>query len=279
MLTLQDVADQLGVHYMTAYRYVRTGRLDATKDGAIWQVRPDDLQEFVDGKDLSTSVSALSSFDDAWLRLFKRLIAGDETGCWNIIEECLTSGMTPHTIYGQLIAPALTEVGERWAAGNLDVVDEHLATATVTRLIGRLSPQFAQPGRSRGTVVLAMVAGDSHALPSAMLADELRLNRFNVIDLGADSPGESIAAAAHRSDSLVAIGICSLSGTRPDELPKTARLLTAAGFGGQIFVGGPGVNPSKLQRISPTPAFTTTSQDAIDFVVAAAAHRPPAVAS
>ena len=28
-LTLQEAADLLGVHYMTAYRYVRTGRLPA----------------------------------------------------------------------------------------------------------------------------------------------------------------------------------------------------------------------------------------------------------
>ena len=30
-LTLQEAADRLGVHYMTAYRYVRTGRLERFK--------------------------------------------------------------------------------------------------------------------------------------------------------------------------------------------------------------------------------------------------------
>ena len=37
-LTLLQVADKLGVHYMTVYRYVRTGRLPATRVGGIWQV-------------------------------------------------------------------------------------------------------------------------------------------------------------------------------------------------------------------------------------------------
>src|SRR6056297_2092647 len=37
-ISLQDAADELGVHYMTAYRYVRTGRLEAEKAGAVWQV-------------------------------------------------------------------------------------------------------------------------------------------------------------------------------------------------------------------------------------------------
>ena len=38
-LTLQEAADLLGVHYMTAYRYVRTGRLPGTRVGAHWQVQ------------------------------------------------------------------------------------------------------------------------------------------------------------------------------------------------------------------------------------------------
>ena len=40
LLGLQEVADRLGVHYMTAYRYVRTGRLPATRIGAQWWVDP-----------------------------------------------------------------------------------------------------------------------------------------------------------------------------------------------------------------------------------------------
>ena len=42
-LTLQQAADKLGVHYMTVYRYVRTGKLPATRVGGGWQVDPDDL--------------------------------------------------------------------------------------------------------------------------------------------------------------------------------------------------------------------------------------------
>ena len=37
-ISLQEAASRLGVHYMTAYRYVRTGRLPARRDGAQWFV-------------------------------------------------------------------------------------------------------------------------------------------------------------------------------------------------------------------------------------------------
>ena len=35
VLTLQEAADELGVHYMTAYRYVRLGQLQAHKVAEI----------------------------------------------------------------------------------------------------------------------------------------------------------------------------------------------------------------------------------------------------
>lgn len=269
-LTLQEAADQLGVHYMTAYRYVRTGRLDASKEGALWQVDEADLKAFVDGKVPNGPTAALTMLDDAWLRLFKRLIVGDEAGCWNIIEDCLTSGMTPHNLYDRLIAPAMTEVGEHWANGDLDVADEHLATAITTRLIGRLGPKFVRPGRSRGTVVLAMLAHDNHGLASAMLADLLRLQRFDAIDLGANTPKESIIAAATRSDSVVAVGLCTLCNPDPTELPSALDALISAGFGGRVFVGGSAVSNSDLSAIVPAPGLTRSSQDAIDFVESAA---------
>jgi excisionase family DNA binding protein len=39
-LTLHEAADLLGVHYMTAYRYVRLGLLHASKAGVSWRATP-----------------------------------------------------------------------------------------------------------------------------------------------------------------------------------------------------------------------------------------------
>ncbi|MET0148370.1 MAG: helix-turn-helix domain-containing protein, partial [Acidimicrobiales bacterium] len=38
-LTLQEAAERAGVHYLTVYRWVRTGRLPATKAEGTWAVR------------------------------------------------------------------------------------------------------------------------------------------------------------------------------------------------------------------------------------------------
>ena len=42
-ISLREAAQRLGVHYMTAYRYVRTARLPARRDGQEWLIDPSDL--------------------------------------------------------------------------------------------------------------------------------------------------------------------------------------------------------------------------------------------
>ncbi len=45
-LTLHEAAAELGVHYMTAYRYVRLGQLDAVKRSGTWRVSRAELDRF-----------------------------------------------------------------------------------------------------------------------------------------------------------------------------------------------------------------------------------------
>ncbi len=78
-LTLQQAADQLGVHYMTAYRYVRTGRLPAVRQGGAWRINPTDLDRV---RPLPTRGRPTSNQANARARpaggFEARLVAGDE---------------------------------------------------------------------------------------------------------------------------------------------------------------------------------------------------------
>src|ERR1700735_2030066 len=95
LLELQEAADRLGVHYMTAYRYVRTGRLPATRIGSQWWVDPVDLREAGAGATVTGRTRAATrkaTQADAARRLEDRLVAGDEPGAWTIVESRLGSG-------------------------------------------------------------------------------------------------------------------------------------------------------------------------------------------
>jgi len=224
-LTLQEAAELLGVHYMTAYRYVRLGVLPAEKVGGTWQVAAADLSAFREGAVLVPTPEPGTRRRAPWAaRLEARLVAGDARGAWGVIEAALSAGADLDEIYLDVLSPALRNIGARWAAGELDISIEHRATGIAFRLLGRLGPRFARRGRSRGTIVIGAPAGEHHSLPVAMLADLLRGEGWEVSDLGADMPTPSFIGSVLSTPGLVAVGV---SVTSPDSLPAAAELISA----------------------------------------------------
>lgn len=205
-LTLQEAAERLGVHYMTAYRYVRLGQLAARKERGTWRVAPSDLELFQQG-DGSASSDVVSRKHVAWSQRFEnRLLDGDASGAWKVIERALTAGTSPLGIYTEVVVPALDSIGSRWESGEIGVAEEHQASFLVTRLIGRLSPHFHRPGRRKGSVVVAGPPGERHFINLAMAADALRLGGYDPIEVGSDLPVDEFERTLRRH--LPLKGVC-----------------------------------------------------------------------
>ncbi len=245
---LQAAADRLGVHYMTAYRYVRSGRLAAHKQGGEWQVDTADLEQLLSepsvparGRGAATPRSVHRD------RLEARLVAGDEAGSWGIVESAMGSGADPAEVLTALLAPSLRSIGERWAAGELTIADEHRASAVAQRLIARMGPHFARPGRRRGMVILGSVAGDRHSLPTAILSDLLRGHGLDVVDLGADCPDQTFIDAAVAEDPC-AVGICVTAPEAVGAAPGAISSLRAAGIDCPVVLGGGAIPDAATAR-------------------------------
>lgn len=238
-ITLNEAAEKLGVHYMTAYRYVRTGRLDAVKVGGEWRVSESDLAAFVAAAAAPAAKTSggRNARVDYHQRLEDRLLVGDENGAWSVIESALGSGTEPREIYLQVLAPALAHIGEEWAAGRVTVAEEHRASVVTQRIIGRLGPRFNRPGRKRGTVVIGAPQGDHHSVPSAMASDLLRGQGFSVIDLGANSPAQSFLDALRTVDDLVGAGICATHSDNDAAIEDTIELIHTD-VGCAVVLGG-----------------------------------------
>jgi excisionase family DNA binding protein len=248
-LTLHEAAAELGVHYMTAYRYVRLGLLHADKQSGTWRVSRDALTTFAeraatpgartDGAAVTSDADGRGRRRAPWAaRLEDRLIAGDTAGAWGVVEAALAAGSDLEDIYLDVLTPAMWGIGRRWEAGEIDVADEHRATGIALRLTGRLGPRFARRGRTRGTVVLACPQGERHALPLAIIGDLVRGHGFFVSDLGADVPHDSLVRLVAAVDDLVVVGL-SVSGR--EFIPSTTeaiRALRSGGVDAAVVVGG-----------------------------------------
>ena len=247
-LSLHEVAEQLGVHYMTAYRYVRTGQLAGRREHGEWRVRVEDLHDFTRPASAPRGARGRPRWSQHAQRLRDRLVSGDEAGAWQVLERVLVGAPSRPTCTCACSAPALHEVGDGWADGLLTIEDEHRATAVATRVIGRLGPRFTHPGRHRGTVLLGAAPGDSHALPVAMLADVLRGEHYEVIDLGGSTPLESFLSAASGSDNLIAIGLSASTAAGVTEASRVIDALHAEFDGVPVLLGGPAVTNETLAR-------------------------------
>jgi excisionase family DNA binding protein len=237
-MTLQEAADALGVHYMTAYRYVRLGLLSAQKVGSTWRVSPHDVDAF---REAAAAPAARTSGarQAPWAERFEaRLVAGDGRGSWGVVEAALTAGMEPADVYLEILSPALRQVGERWADGEIDVATEHRASGIAMRVLGRLGPRFARRGRTRGGVVLGTPAGEHHSLPVAMLGDLLRSGGWEVSDLGCDVPPDDFARVASQVERLVAVGVSVTNPACLDAAAHTVAVLRSSLGPVPILVGG-----------------------------------------
>lgn len=235
-LTLQEVADELGVHYMTAYRYVRIGVLPARKEGRSWKVARTDLEDMQTPREPATVRG-----DTPWSeRLARRLVAGDEPGSWGVIEAALAGGNTAQEALLEVISPAMGRIGELWADDSVGVDEEHAASAICLRLIGRLGARFARRGLSKGTVVIGTTEHELHGLPSAIVSEVLRQEGYDVLDLGPLVPPSGLAHAARSASQLVAVGV---SATIPDQDESIAESVHAVqdAVDVPVFVGGAAV--------------------------------------
>ncbi|MDA2974042.1 MAG: cobalamin-dependent protein [Actinomycetota bacterium] len=239
-LTLHEAAAELGVHYMTAYRYVRLGQLDAVKRSGTWRVSRAELDRFRAETSEEPAERAPRGRVDWGQRMQSRLVAGDAGGAWSVIESALAAGSTPARVYTEVISPALVNIGERWAAGELDISVEHRATGIVQRIIGRLGPQFVRRGRSRGSVVIGAPSGERHGLVVSMLSDLVRAAGWEVSDIGADSPASSFVSAARETRSAAVV----VSVTHADSLEScrdTVLAIREAEPDMPVIVGGRGI--------------------------------------
>ncbi|HZT64458.1 MAG TPA: B12-binding domain-containing protein [Acidimicrobiales bacterium] len=245
-MDLSAAARQLGIHYQTAYRWVREGRLSAVKVAGSYHVTEDEVARVAARRSEPappTRRSPVRNWGPPVERFTDLLLAGDELGARAVVERLAHGGVQPVQLMDSLLAPSLRRIGQAWEEGSASVAVEHRATSVCERLIARLSVH--PRGRPRGVCLVATPPGERHSLPAAMAAIALRANRWQVHHLGADVPAADLLELA----TTVGADLLVLSvATEPAQE-------TAAGIAGRLvgsptraLVGRPGASLVELLR-------------------------------
>ncbi|MFE7073662.1 B12-binding domain-containing protein [Streptomyces sp. NPDC057620] len=146
----------------------------------------------------------------------------------------------------ELIAPTQERVGLAWAANDVTVAQEHVATAISERCVAAvadatapaLAPAFA--GTFVGRVLVSCVDGEWHSLPARLVSEVLRLRGWRVDYLGAQVPTEHMVAHARRTRAQAVL----LSSSIPTLLPGAHNAISSCqGAGIPVLAGGAAFGP------------------------------------
>lgn len=244
-LNLQEAATELGVHYQTAYRWVREGALSATKaPGRGYEISQDEVARFLERRLVPTSPPERLHVRD-WPHQVQRLLAalvdGDERTAFAQIDRLVAGSVSVLDLCDHLVAPVLREIGERWHDGTLSIAHEHRATAICDRLLARIA--ISPRGRPRGTAVIVMPEGDIHAMASTMANLVLREDRWKTHHLGAGLPAVDVITMVNIVDADLVV----ITTAYPDAEPASRKLeQRLVSLGRTVLTGAPGMTLHQL---------------------------------
>jgi methanogenic corrinoid protein MtbC1 len=133
------------------------------------------------------------------------LLEGDRQKAISIVHDAASDGSNVVDLYLRVLAPAQREIGRMWLNDEINVAEEHLATATTKMVMSQLRGRGqAQPPNGK-TVVAATVPDNQHDVGVQMVADIFEMHGWRTISLGANVPISDLVQATEtfQADALL----------------------------------------------------------------------------
>ncbi len=198
--------------------------------------------------------------------LFISLLDACETDAANLIIGEHLQKKSPAQIFDNFICPAMREIGELWAAGELSVAEEHLATRTVCNAIHKLRAALPVPESKEKLIMCCAVENDFHELPTFLAQVVLENEGWEVMNFGANTPFECLLKEIlkHKPDALCIsatfIGnIEKFSAEYKIFAPQAEKTNTKIIFGGKAFFD------KQTRKLFPKAIFIKTFCDLAKF--------------
>jgi len=187
-------------------------------------------------------------------RLARRIVDAVPTGLEADIDEALTSQDALSILNEHLLAGMRT-VGELFGQGKLQLPFVLASAEVMKKAVAHLEPalraqQSGGAAASRGTLVLATVAGDVHDIGKNLVDIIVSNNGYKVVNLGVRVPVEEIIEAALREDAT-AIGLSGLLVKSAEVMRDDLTALAERGLAGRfpVLLGGAALTRSFVDTL------------------------------
>lgn len=183
---------------------------------------------------------------------------GDAGVAFDVASGLMAEGLSFPSLLFDVIAPLQAEVGKRWQQGDYGIAEEHAATGAIETLVALLTGSFTNP-EAGPHVVVACAEGDTHSLPSRMIAAYLLYLGWRVTYLGSSVPAFDLGAYLTDLEPDALVLSCAIVTCLPG---ARASIKAAHDAGVAVLAGGRGfgVSPDRATRLGADAWAATPTQ-------------------
>ena len=197
----------------------------------------------------------MSDWETKQSEFTKNILAGDEEAAITLARNSLGEGTTPVEFFENCISPSLQDIGKRFETLDIFLPEMVTAADTVEKVNSEvINPAVAEAktgkSMSLGKVLLATVQGDLHDIGKNMVALMLKVNGFEVVDLGTNVPPADIVARAEQ-ENVDIIGMSALLTTCLPYMKDVCDFLEGKGIRQNypVIIGGAATHPEIADQV------------------------------
>lgn len=184
----------------------------------------------------------MSKREEILQELYDSVLNGDADRAQSAAEKSLEAGIPLLEAINEGLTPGIREVGERFGRMEMFLPEMVLSADAMEAAVTVLEPHFeGDDAQKKGKVLIGTVQGDIHDIGKNIVIALLKVNGYEVIDMGRDVPAPDLVDKAIDSSAQV-IGMSALLSTSMPIMRDAIQMLAEDGVRDQfkaIIGGGP----------------------------------------
>jgi trimethylamine corrinoid protein len=197
----------------------------------------------------------MSDFEQRITEMTDLLLGDDEGAALQWASDILKGGYSPVDFFNQVFTPTMTRIGDKF--GRMEIfLPELIDSAERAQLISDqvVQPMLTELGSDqkmiKGKILIGSVQGDLHDIGKNMVILMLRVNGFEVIDMGVDVPVATVLEMAKKEAPQI-VGLSSLMTTSQPYMKEVVERRDGFGFKDDydVIVGGAPITKEYAEMI------------------------------
>ena len=209
-------------------------------------------------------------------QLYNAIIAGDTGGLGQVVGEALKEGIKPSDIIEKGMSPGMKEVGDRFARYEIYLPEMMMAAEAWESAMKILEPKLLESGEERkkvGKVVIGTVKGDIHSIGKNIVGAMLKMNGFEVFDLGVDIAASAFVTKAEEVGADIIAASALMSTTIPQQKNIIEHLEARGARGNYRFLVGGGSTTQEWADSIGADGYGRTAGDAVTLALKALSQK------